>query len=1410
MAEPEMKKSGAWVVFFLIAAWATAQPGPIRFEELPANIGLPRTTINSICQDHQGFLWFGSWSGLFRFDGHQLKSFRQGITNENGLESHKVTRVVEDSRQRLWVCTRNGGLYLLDRRTEHFTQFLARWPDPLSAPQNNVWDLFEDANGTLWAGTEAGLHHVNLDRRLLEPVTGAKEFVYDMTQSADGAYWLATENGLLRLESINLPKLTATAPQLISLSLVPRSSINDTYIADNYVYTVLASQKDTNLIWAGTKGGLKKIRLDSQTRQLVDIQHFAHQNQDPSSLSNNFVKGIWEQIQGNSWLLWVGTFEGLNRLDVHSGNIKGYFAEPGNPESLNNNSVSTLMQDRTGVLWIGTGAGVNYVSLNGKPFLNVRTAVNDNSNGGLVYAARQSSDGALWVSMLGAGLQRFEFEPGGTVKPGGQSYFFADPVEPDLTGYISDFERDHTGEFWLATQGSGVLRFDPAKVTGPAIRQYTQYTARDGYLRDDYTMAIREDADGNIWIGMWNSGVAVFHRKTGRFFTFTDASQGKDLTAFPNVALYPDQRGGKAVMWLGTRGGGLMLLSFDEQKQRLVQEAIYQHDLSNSQSLSNNFICDIEKDDAGRMWIGTENGLNLLGTDNASFRHFLETDGLPSDMIQGLAVDGQGALWISTASGISRLTGHKDQFVVRSYYQRDGIQDFSFVAGATYRTRDGQVLFGRSNGITLFRPESIRVDSVPPQVAITGIRLFNKPVPIGKPVNDRVILPNSLADGDTLRLTYRENVLSIEFVGMHFAQAGQVRYAYRLEGFDDDWVYASHDQRLAHYTNLPYKTLIFRVKAANSDGVWSEKPATLYIEVAPPFWLSGWAYGVYVLLFLGLLGGVRWITLSQAALRNRIALERIEREKVEEVSQVKLQFFTNISHELRTPLTLILTPLEDLIKEKAGDKRLRDTFARMFQNGTRLLTLINQLLDLRRSDAGLMRLKVAEGNIVKFIDEIVIAFQPMAAHEKVSLRLEAAENPVMVWYDRDQMEKVLFNLLSNALKFTPKGGRVTVSVQQRGKYCDIVVADTGAGIPSRDLPYVFDRFYQAPNQAMSRQGGAGIGLALAHSIVIAHRGEIQAESEEGKGAAFTVSLLLGAGHFKEEEKIADFRHSEHQSYFSLSPEYLTTEPDPAPETPAEAPVCRLLIVEDNADIRAYLRDSLSGQYLIDEAANGEQGWLLAQEHSPDLIISDIAMPGMDGIQLTRMVKTHIETSHIPVILLTARTSLIFQIDGLETGADDFVTKPFNMTLLKIRIRNLIRSREQLRERFVQGFDLNPTHVAVNSLDETFLKKVVKLVEDNMEVPDFSVEQLSEELGVSRMQMYRKLKALTGLSANHLIRHIRLKRAAQLLQTGQYTVAEVTYQVGFQDLKYFRERFKEEFGLSPSEYAGKQRDHTGED
>jgi signal transduction histidine kinase/DNA-binding response OmpR family regulator len=867
-------------------------------------------------------------------------------------------------------------------------------------------------------------------------------------------------------------------------------------------------------------------------------------------------------------------------------------------------------------------------------------------------------------------------------------------------------------------------------------------------VQSRYISAITEDKEGNLWIGTdW--GIAVLQKETGRFVH------------------YINQKNDPA-------------------------------------SLSSNNVIDIKEDSKGRIWIGTHGGLNLFNKQEQSFQSFTDSDGLPNNSVLTIQEDGDGNLWMGTPNGISSMAIHSDSgrslnVSFKNYDEADGLQGKQFNENAAYRTSRNELIFGGANGFNIFKPEQLGMNKNKPQVVLTDFQLFNKSIKPGENVDGEVLLKQAITEATRITLPANKNVFSIEFAALNFFHPEKNEYKYKLEEFNTDWLSADSRSRRVTFTNLDPGDYVFHVKAANNDGVWNEEGTSIIITVLPPFWKTRMAMVLYFLaVILGLLV-VRKMIQQREQMKFAIQQERQEAIRMHELDMMKIKFFTNVSHEFRTPLTLILTPMEKLLRQ-VTDVEQKGQFELIQRNGKRLLNLVNQLLDFRKMEVQEIKFSPSEGDVIKFIRETVYSFSDLSEKKHIKLDFHSSLDSLETIFDQDKVEKILFNLLSNAFKFTPEYGSVSVDVvfqdDQNAKWLKIRVTDTGIGIPLDKLDKIFDRFFQNELPKSMVNQGSGIGLSITKEFVKIHGGSITVESEQEKGSCFTVMLPVN-------EIIS---HAGSPSVETiLTPVELEDDPVQLNLDQSVDQKPLVLLIEDNEDFRFYLKDNLKLTYDIVEARDGKEGFKKALSHFPDLIVSDVMMPEMNGLELCRKIKSDQRVSHIPIILLTARTSEEQRLEGFEIGADDYINKPFNFELLESRIRNLIAQRQKLHVSLSKQAGVKASELNITSLDEKFIQNAIRYVEENVSNADYSVEDLGKELGISRAHFYKKIISLTGKSPLEFIRAIRLQQAAQLLEKSQLTVAEVAYKVGFNNPKYFAKYFKETFHVLPSAYAaGKRR------
>jgi signal transduction histidine kinase/DNA-binding response OmpR family regulator len=870
-------------------------------------------------------------------------------------------------------------------------------------------------------------------------------------------------------------------------------------------------------------------------------------------------------------------------------------------------------------------------------------------------------------------------------------------------------------------------------------------------------------------------------------------------------------------IWIATSSG----LDVFENKTGDFTRHYFHDNAKPLTSLSNDNTVSILQDGRGLFWVATREGLNYYDSENDAFTTLRKQDGLADNIITSVVEDKEHNIWAGTPSGLCHIIvsrdakNHKLNLKFRNYYEADGLQGREFNEYAAYVTHEGEVIFGGANGFNMFLPQEISTADYDPQLVLTDLLMFNKSVNTGEKLNGHIILPQSISETKSIALKYNENVFSIEFAALNFYNTGKLRYAYMLEGFNNEWFIADDKTRRATYTNLDPGTYTFRVRTINENGTWSNEAAMLTIQILPPFWKEPLAYVIYaVLLGAGLYAG-RMRVLKRARLRFAIEQERMEAQRLHDLDMMKIRFFTNVSHDFRTPLSLIIAPIDKIIRNTAepGQKGQLQMIQR---NARRLLNLVNQLLDFRKMEMQELKLNPSKGDIVEFARNISNSFTDLAEKKSIDFSFSSSISQYYTFFDHDKIERILFNLLSNAFKFTPGSGAVSVEISAAdrgdGKLMAIKVCDTGIGIPPEKQEKIFERFFQddVPGNMVSQ--GSGIGLAITKEFTKLHNGSISVESSVNQGSCFTVQLPLkqapGAA-LANMHPAGETGNGAEQQEDAATDEYPVTPESPSGPAKEEKLLKKpcILIIEDNDDLRFYLKDNLRQYFTITEAVNGKAGWQKALSAHPDIIVSDINMPEMNGIELCRKIKGDKRTQHVPVILLTALSAEEHQLKGLETGASDYISKPFNFEILLSKIRNIIAQQETSKRTYQKHVNTAPSAVKVESVDEKFIQQALEVVEKNIANPNFSVEELSRELCMSRVALYKKLLGLTFKTPVEFIRSIRLKRAAQLLEKSRLTIAEIAYEVGFNDPKYFSRFFKAEFNMLPSAYQAEKRKET---
>jgi len=1347
-----------------------SQYNDIKFRHLFVKDGLSQGWVRCIYQDKFGFIWFGTGDGLNRYDGYEFKIYKNLPGNKNTLSNNNIKKIVEDKKGNLWIGTQEG-LNLYNRESDNIQPIV-------STLQFSIEDIYSNDGGNVLIATPAGLFLYDVIKLALKPLIQnvyANVIFRDMKTNM----WLGTFNGLLlitnssysyktfkfntndnNIRSICQDKrgriwLGTNSSGLILMEF--RNDNSDLPIIRNFIHktnndksisqgAVLAITDDQHgKLWIGIEnGGLDIIDLNSFNPDHCIFNHFMYNSNDITSISSNSVHSIYKDNQNT---IWIGTYGGgLNYYNKLAQRFQTVKQIKDNPNSLIDNHINVLYNEGD-YLWIGTEDGLTIWNKKNNTFQHYRFNYKSfNSIGAnAVWSIFRDSRKNMWIGTWAGGLDLMNEKTKSFV------HFRYDPNNQKSIGSNNIFRmiEDKDGELWIATMSGGVNKFDYKTKT---FKRY-KYDSKVNSLSNDWVENLMEYGNDEIWISTTRA-IDIYNKKTGRFLSF-------------------------------------------------------RHEVANKKSISHNGATAFFKDSRNNIWIGTEGGLNLFHRNDSSFTYYREENGLPSNTINGIVEDNHGNLWLSTNKGISKfiqgsMVPEKPMF--KNYDLSDGLQGNEFIKSSYCKDENGNIYFGGTEGFNVFNPDSIIENSLKSPVVITNLLIFNKPIGIN---TQNSPLKKIINLTDEITLSHNQSVFTLEYAALNYISTEKNKYAFILEGFEKDWNYVD-TKRTATYTNLDPGEYIFRVKASNNDGVWNDEGASLKIKVLPPWWRSVWARIIYIILIGASLYFFRKYTLISTNFKKQLWLEHVEKEKAEELNKLKTLFFTNISHEFRTPLSLILSPLENLLNEASLKDNIKNQLLLIHRNANRLFSLVNDLMDFTKIEDKKLTISSHPNEIVLFTNELFDMFTETATKQKIEYTFQCEHKNILLWFDPDKIEKIILNLLSNAFKFTPSRGRIIVSLEKTimdkqvkklnnnnklNEYVKISVIDNGPGIPKEHLDKIFDRFYQIPGNKQYNQSGTGIGLSLAKSLAELHNGYITVISEPWKETCFSVFLPMNT-KFKADESFdsPEVIRKKFIPKLNVNPVIHNKE---GVDSEFEKPL--ILIVEDNYELREYIVSRLQENYRIAEAENGRIGYEKTLETFPDLIISDIKMPEVTGIELCRNVKENISTSHIPVVLLTAKTTTGDKIEGIDKGADAYITKPFNLEFLEVTIRKLIETRKKLFQRFSQDIYIIPKEMSGNPLDQGFLEKSIAYIHQNITNSDLSVENLAFYLLMSRSQTYRKIKALTGQSVTEFIRTIRLKMAITLFEEGELNISEIAFKVGFTSPAYFTKCFRIQFGKSPTEY-----------
>lgn len=1348
---------------FLFCITAFPQNKEPRFEHITIEDGLPENSGTAISQDHLGYMWFGTQRGLAKYDGYKMITYINSKTDPGSISGDHVQCIYEDHLNKIWIGTRpiksaGGGLNRFDRSTEKFISYLHYPDDDNSINSNFVKCIYEDNAGNLWIGTNKGLNLFNREKENFLRV--------NLPFSSN-----VIEESLI-VENIIEDKITNKILVATNLGLYSITNSNSNYLSPDFQIGLIGNNElkwVTNLYQ--TRDGIIWL-ISNYILYSYDLEN---EKIIPFPITLSYKNSILEDSNG---MIWIGSSsKGVFSYDRKKKKFTLHNHNPDNIYSLGGNLVQCVYEDRSGNLWVGARlTGINKWSKYKWKFNSVEYDPKKNSNllNNDIYSIYEDENHQLWIGTH-RGITILDSET--FLLKNKHNEFNA--LKRLGIEQISCINGDPVNKntIWISTLDAGLFKYDAMNRT---LQQFKCNPTDSLTLSDSLVTSLAHLGRNYLLIGTFN-GLDLLNKKTNQLTKFKNINDSLSLGDNQILSLLKDSYDN---IWVGTNSGGLFKFLFTSNKFIPIKSLLKNRDY---QTVSVLF-----EDHRKKLWIGTfRDGVHKLDMTTLEITdHYSIEDGLADTGLNGFLEDTNENLWISTDHGLSKL--NLTEKTIKNFYEADGLCSNFFNRGATFKSKNGRMYFGTNAGLVYFHPDSIVIDSVPPQVVIQNISLFNRP-------DEKLEYDGFVSELKEITLPYNHNDLHFEYVGLHFSEPLRNQYKYTLEEFDKDWIKAGN-LRTATYTNLDPGEYVFRVKASNRDGIWNETGVSLKVIITPPLWATIWAYLFYLILFGSLIYYFWKMQLKSVKVKHEFEMSRFEAQKLHEVDEIKSRFFANISHEFRTPLTLILGPVRQII-ERTKETKTKEDLNIVQRNAIRLLGLVNQLLDISKIESGNMKLQTNPINIIPYLKALVLSFTSYAERKRISLKFISDLNELTVYIDKDKFEKIINNVLSNAFKFTPDGGSIEVNAINDTKNLNIIITDTGVGIPKGKLQKIFNRFYQVDGSHTREQEGTGIGLSLTKELIELHKGKIEVESEEGKGSTFTVIIPLGTDHLNPEEicELEQDKIESPQFEETLVISRINKTDSFNSDLIMETDKPLLLIVEDNYDVRNYIKGNLNSGYRIMEAVDGEDGWNKSVKNLPDLIVSDVMMPKMDGFELCKKLKTDERTSHIPVILLTAKAAKQDRIEGYEIGADEYIMKPFEPDELRVRIKNLILQRKKLHEHFKNKGILEVEQSKITSFDKKFLQKAFNIITQKISDPSFTVEAFADNLAVSRSLLHKKINALTGESPRDLIRRIRLKKAAELIEKKFGNLSEIALEVGYNNPANFSEAFKKQFGVSPSHY-----------
>lgn len=1375
-------------LFLLISSYSQAQYPNLKFENFDTSKGISSSTCTTIFQDSDGFLWFGTIDGLNKYNGYEFEIYRTVLNNTFSISNNRINAIAEDNLGRLWIGTDNG-LNVFDKSTNKFQKINLYQTKSVSVNYREVINaiFFDKNNKLLWVASKQGIIKLSFDiedPKSLNKIKYQHYFnfknnphsidnndVTNILEDRKGAVWFGTKGN-------NLHKY------------VPKTNVFKRYSIDfesnqylNHLPKQLLIDKDGDF-WVGN---------DLSHLYLYDSNKKVHKNISPVNRSIP----IFHIYQDRKNKIWVATDgDGIYLLDKKKGIVQHIQHNPLDPFSFSNNQPSRVLEDKTGIFWIATyNTGVNKLSVAKSSFGHYffKPQSNEGLSSKIAQSVLQDSKKRIWIGTDGGGLNLFN-QSNGKFK-----HFRSNPANPnslssDKIVYLLEGNDD---VLWVCTWDGGLNKFYPDK----GIAKSYKYNKSNPFSIGQNTVWCAEkDINNRLWLGTSTAGLNLFDPASEKFYQYRNIpGDARSIISNFVFSLFVDSH---KRLFVGT-SQGLCYTNLNQIKRSIPKKINFSEiKLKNITGIRINYITE---DYLGNIWIGSDMGLYQLDSKLNLKHSYSSLNGLPNNLVVGIQEDNNRNLWITTKSGLSLLNPRTQ--ILKNFNLHDGLQGTEFQSKSITKTEDGSIIVGGINGFNIFNPNTISSKSNKIKPILTEIKLFNTVINAGDTINGRVLLNNSINNSKHIELKYNEGYISLSFVALNFQNPERVKYSYKMYGLDDNFV-NSGNSRVANYSNLEPGNYIFELMAS-VDGQWKNANKTsISITVLSPPWKTWWAYFIYIVIFIvALRFSVKYYT------------NKVREEKEQELDQMKLLFFINVSHEFRTPLTLIMNPVDKILSSFNNPEEVKSSALIIQRSSRRLLHLVNQLLDLRKMDLGKTPLEIIRMDAVRFSKDVFVLFEDLVKSKGLRFHFESNKKEIFGMFDPDKIDKILTNLLSNAIKFTDKGGEITLTLNEternkteliygfikRSKterVLQITVADTGIGLKKKELKEIFQRFFHPD----TTKTGTGIGLNYIKSLIELHKGDISVQSKHKVGTKFIVQIP--ADLVADNKKIITSSKIDRYSVDKnsiVSAEYelaISNEEDEEIVIENESGARQVvLIVEDNKELRNHLKNELRNHFKVKEAANGKIGLEKVKKFYPDIIISDIMMPEMDGFELCRRIKNDLETSHIPVILLTARSLEEDRIEGYETGADEYLSKPFNINVLKARVNNLLEARKRAKERFATiGSILPSSDITTNLMDEKFLDKTTKTVMDNISDPDFSLEDIIKEIGIGRSQFYRKISSITGQNPSNFIRTVRLKYASEILLSKKFSVKEVTHMCGFNSSAYFTKTFKELFGVTPTQFV----------